>query len=572
MTRIGKGQVLRTVALALSMGLIWATAACGAPQGQEPTKAQPPATRPSGNVALFAPSDGITISQHTPLNKWAKLLPEVTNALRDEGFGKGSITTKTSDSLDTQSREVQDYVVDGLTQAGAKGKKDSAAKAKETTLVIAPVIEASDATRQYGDYTRSDYPISKTDNDHGDKDQADGQRRDGAGTNGGDPADKGGKDSQDSQDAALRRLVSSLNLAKEAGAHVILLSNPLDGFNPDLFVNMSTPEEIGAVQAKEMVNKLALDKASSKNPKSIELLLPYTLSQSDGQVGRGTDGKGSSDSGEGSQADAQGQEPAELEDAFASRAFAGVWQVLQPYFKAGKAYSPSNCLTAESKTEDWTNCALDADKSSKIREQLDKRLAMTSKADAHTRIDGIICMNDYVVSGVIEELDALGYVGSSADVNPTITLPDLVGSITGKHDLTRHAVPDPQSPDDQGTEDQSAGGNSDRHAANQSGDQAAKWPVLVGYGAYLDTIAQIVNGKEWMTALEDRQAMSAGIAVASKALNQGKDVHQLAGMESTSMNGGQVPMLHKPLLAVSASNLKDILIDPGYISLADAGL
>lgn len=32
------------------------------------------------------------------------------------------------------------------------------------------------------------------------------------------------------------------------------------------------------------------------------------------------------------------------------------------------------------------------------------------------------------------------------------------------------------------------------------------------------------------------------------------------------------PTISEPLLAVSASNLKSALIDPGYISLADAGL
>ena len=37
-------------------------------------------------VAIFTPSDGITLSQHTPLNKWAKLVPDITSELKKQGF------------------------------------------------------------------------------------------------------------------------------------------------------------------------------------------------------------------------------------------------------------------------------------------------------------------------------------------------------------------------------------------------------------------------------------------------------------------------------------------------------
>ena len=63
---------------------------------------------------MFTPSDGITLNQQTPLNKWAKLTPNLTKALTSAGFKKGDISHTTSDSLDKQSRAIQDYVVNHL--------------------------------------------------------------------------------------------------------------------------------------------------------------------------------------------------------------------------------------------------------------------------------------------------------------------------------------------------------------------------------------------------------------------------------------------------------------------------
>ena len=35
----------------------------------------------AGGVAVFTPSDGITLNQQVPLNKWAKLVPDLAKAL-----------------------------------------------------------------------------------------------------------------------------------------------------------------------------------------------------------------------------------------------------------------------------------------------------------------------------------------------------------------------------------------------------------------------------------------------------------------------------------------------------------
>lgn len=100
---------------------------------------------------MFTPSDGITLNQQVPLNKWAKLVPDLTKALVDAGFKKGDINHTTSDSLDKQSRAIQDFVVDHLSN-NTTDDSGIAIAPDNMTLLVAPVVEADASTRQYGDY------------------------------------------------------------------------------------------------------------------------------------------------------------------------------------------------------------------------------------------------------------------------------------------------------------------------------------------------------------------------------------------------------------------------------------
>ena len=171
--------------------------------------------------------------------------------------------------------------------------------------------------------------------------------------------------------------------------------------------------------------------------------------------------------------------------------------------------------------------AYDAAKEGSTAKVLDKRLAKTDGQSTLTRIDGIITMNDYIASEVVKELDDLGYTGSAADINPQITISGIVGNITGKKDLSRDAVPDPiKSPEN---------------------DNA--------------------NG------MEDRQTIATDIAQACAKLNKDEALNSMPSIRNSEVGGvKKIPTISEPLLAVSASNLKSALIDPGYISLADAGL
>lgn len=541
--------VLRLITLIACTAMTLSLSAC---TSDEETDKQSSGTESSsnqtvGSVAVFTPSDGVTISGNTPLNKWTKFVPELTDALRNEGFIKKNITTSSADSLDKQSRDIQDYVVNHVSAANASSTNDTSANnADDVTLIVAPVTSADDTTRQYGDYVSTTITTATSDTSN---------------------SDTSSDDTTSDKRQALERLTSALMLAQENGMHVIMLANTIEGFQPNAYVRMSTAEMIGTIQALKLVNKLALDTVSKDNPKNIEVLVPYTPRTSAGSGVGAVLGLPSADNNEST-------EPTEEGAKFAQEAFAGAWSVLQPYFKSGKAVSSSGLLTADTTADDWRNVAFACTKQEDAGAVLRKRLDMTSRDDTHTRIDGIIAMNDYTAAGVVTELTDLGYTGSAADINPSITISGIVENITGKKDLQRNKVPDPiKAPEtDTDTSKEDTTDNSDVDSTVEQTN--ARWPIVTGYGAYVDVMPQIVAGQQWMTATEDRNSLAKDTAQACRLLNTGTALTSstLSALSSSKVNGKDTPAISEDLLAVSAYNLKAALIDPGYITLAEAGL
>ena len=311
-------------------------------------------------------------------------------------------------------------------RAGLRGesRQQHQRRSDKTTLVVAPVADTTESDRQYGDYVSHAITWNGSSSD---------------------------EDAQDYAQSA-ERLVSALQLAQNEGMKVVLVSNTLQGFTPDVYVPMTTAEQIGQLQAKQLVSKLELDKTSSDNPKHIEVLLPYDAANESGSTADAT---------------------------FAQGVFKGIWSVLGPYFKDGKAVSPSGTLTSSSTESDWVSVAFDAAKSERVKSTLAGRLGMDKDTSRHTRIDGIISCNDYVAGYASEELNDLGYTGSAADINPSITISGIVDNITGKKDLKKQSVPDPaQAPE-------SDDGDSDTEDTSDSLDeQNSQWPIITGYGAY----------------------------------------------------------------------------------------
>ncbi|OZG59917.1 hypothetical protein BLEM_2092 [Bifidobacterium lemurum] len=545
----------RLTALMAAAGLLIGLGACssaddGQSENPDPSNTTVSTGAEDGAVAIFTPADGITISQHTPLNKWAKLVPEITDALEAEGMSGDRIESFTSDSLDRQSRAVQDYVVDHLSADG-----DDDVEAQHTTLLVAPVVQTDDSTRQYGDYIRqelahddedtdgaadgTDADSSEDDNDTADGSDASGESLE---TDEADPEESESERVAEENRQAADRLVSALRLAQESGMHVVLMANTIEGYAPDAFVSFSDARSIGQLQAQNLAAKLELDKVSKDNPKYVEVMLPY-------------DPQPSSTNGDETDTDSSA--------TFAQEAFAGIWSVLGPYFESGVLRSPSGILTASSTADDWSLVAYDASEDNATGSELANRLDVENSDSGHTRIDGVIAMNDYVASDVIDELEALGYTGSAADINPSITISGIVDNITGKKDLAREAVPDPiKAPD---TDDADAD-------TRDEAERDAQWPLVTGYGAYVDSMPDLVSGKQWMTGLEDRKTLAEDTARACVLLNTGKTLDDMESVSTTTIADKETPTISESLLAVSASNLKAELITPGYITMAEAGL
>ncbi|MCX8672411.1 hypothetical protein J3T91_02610 [Bifidobacterium sp. B4001] len=526
------------LALLVCLFMVASAGACGpamiggkpsspnAPQSQATSTA---AAEVPGRVAIFTPSDGITLSQHTPINKWAALVPELKAALTKEHLSGKRIDAYTSGNLEDQSKELQDYVVNRLSERKA-GKT-----AEPTTLVVAPMTSPDSITRQYGDY------ISKSLD-------------------------------TDARDKASARLVSSLRLAAGAGMHLVLLANQVPGIQPDLFVQLSDARAIGQMQADKLASKLELDKASKNNPCRIEILLPNRTAETSS-----SDASSADKDAEASQAQQGRQEEQDAQSSFPAQAFAGIWQVLGPYFRDGRAVSPSGRLQADSTEKDWQTVTFDPGKDAAATgKELATRLAMSDGTKTRTEVDGILAMNDFIVSGVVSELGDLGYRGTSADVNPEISISGIVGSMAGRQDLHRQRVPkpaqDPATRNQTGSDADSSQQTTGKTQETTPSDDHAAWPIISGYGAYVDNIPQIVDGRQWMTGLEDRLGLAADIAKACIGLNSQGKVPAMNTIQAINQNGKQVRRLSRPLVAVSASNLKATLIDTGYIKPADAGL
>ncbi|MFU0541914.1 hypothetical protein CJ214_00295 [Peptoniphilus lacrimalis] len=572
MIRTHKHILRKTIAVIAASTMLLAICACGSSAQNASPSAKAQVNH--GNVIVFTPSDGLNLSRKTPLSTWDNLVPEIVKSLKKQGFSSNAITTKSSNSLYNQSQDIQDYVVNTITslnpKSNAKNTKSKSAKTNvknlqdsakkqlsKTTIVVAPWTNKN-GHNNYGDYVTQ--PDSNSD-------QLD-------------------EDDLKNQEEAENRLSSALELAKKAGMHVVMLSRLSKGFKPDILFNLSSAQRIGEIQAYTLVQKLALNQASKDNPKSVEVLLPCHNQKQNVHFHVGINKRTINSE------DSLYKTP-DFDDEFSKLAFEGIWKVLKPYFESGLMFSPSGKLNKNSTENDWKNVAIDADNSDSVKAELEFRLIEknSSKATPTKHVDGIIALEDQVAMQTESALEELGYKGSSADINPSFTLPDIIGNFIGKRNLSKKRVPLPSSVKNNKLKKQKANKKSNKNKNTQDNDQNtnqdsqseyantivndSKWPIITGYGAYKDALPNLVNGKQWMTSIENIQKISSDVAKQCNSLNTTGKITQLEDVtifvnNSDSQKG--VPVANEDILAISATNLKALLIDPGYVTLADAGL
>lgn len=597
--------------LAALATMLLAVSSCGTPAQTTTTPTKLP-QKNHGNVVIFTPSDGLALTRHKPLSTWDRLVPELVKGLKNKGFNDTAIVTKTSSSLAEQSQDVQDYVVNLLTPLQHAGKNRKATKHSDdtntklrkqlskTTLVIAPWSNKN-GNNNYGDYatlpaaleqtpspnvTSQDkqgddtHPQQNDKQSHKDlaqksadqsedkqtQDQENHKRMDSFNNEANSAGDQSAKNAL----RAEKRLATSLQLAKKAGVHVIMIARTVPGFQPDVLFHLSDAKSIGETQAATLVQKLALDRATQDNPRYIEVLLPCHNQKNINAHASTQTNKNTESNGNHTESTNE-DNPLGLDDEFAKEAFSGIWKVLRPYFASGTLLSSSGTLHTNSTENDWMNVAFDADDPEAVKKELTNRITTNDHqfTPSLRHVDGIIAMDDQIALQTAKTLSDLGYEGSAADINPSFTLPDVIGNFIGKRNLTKRPVPAPKnSPNHKENQEQA-----DTEAAKKDDSQLKQWPAITGYGAYKNIMPNIVNGKQWMTTIENQAKISQDIVATCDSLNTtGKLSRSIATTPTNLGNGVSVPTIYEQLLAVSATNLKARLIDPGYISLADAGL
>lgn len=597
--------------LAALATMLLAVSSCGTPAQTTTTPTKLP-QKNHGNVVIFTPSDGLALTRHKPLSTWDRLVPELVKGLKNKGFNDTAIVTKTSSSLAEQSQDVQDYVVNLLTPLQHAGKNRKATKHSDdantklrkqlskTTLVIAPWSNKN-GNNNYGDYATLPAALEQTPSpnvtsqdtqgDDAHPQQNDKQSHKNLAQKSADQAED--KQTQDQENhkrmdsfnneansagdqsaknalRAEKRLATSLQLAKKAGVHVIMIARTVPGFQPDVLFHLSDAKSIGETQAATLVQKLALDRATQDNPRYIEVLLPCHNQKNINAHASTQTNKNTESNGNHTESTNE-DNPLGLDDEFAKEAFSGIWKVLRPYFASGTLLSSSGTLHTNSTENDWMNVAFDADDPEAVKKELTNRITANDHqfTPSLRHVDGIIAMDDQIALQTAKTLSDLGYEGSAADINPSFTLPDVIGNFIGKRNLTKRPVPAPKnSPNHKENQEQA-----DTEAAKKDDSQLKQWPAITGYGAYKNIMPNIVNGKQWMTTIENQAKISQDIVATCDSLNTtGKLSRSIATTPTNLGNGVSVPTIYEQLLAVSATNLKARLIDPGYISLADAGL
>jgi ABC-type xylose transport system substrate-binding protein len=523
-------SVLLGLAIPFVAFALLSSTACGSPATG--TTDDTPATSIAPKEMTFGiifPDDLIPNPLNPPTNSWSSLSADVSDALTHGDFKASDIERFSSSTFDDQLDDINNFsqkLVDSTVP-------DAAGKA---VLFIAPFDDRDATTAQY------DQLLGNT---------AGGQ----------------------SDDA----IVDALSTLKAQGVKVITIGQNFDNFTPDAFIQTTDAYHIGVLEAVNLSEKIQLSTATAQSPKSIEIFLPLA-----------------------SDANVSGQ------------FFDGVWSILGTYFQKGTAIDPSGLLTSSSTSSSWPLLMVDTTSSDSLKNDIQKRFGQQQPPLTPPRLDGVIAGTDMVAAQIIQTLTDLSYVGTAADVNPDISIGNIIRTIGGQRDITKSevphpkAVPDasstpttPQAPDvsspdttdapnvpnaanlanpsnsaDSSNPSDAADGM-DSATGSSDAPEELRWPIVVGFGSDAVNLPAITSGHQWATGLVDQKGIASVCEEIGMRVSGGLSFKNAAGFTQTTIdkaNKTDVPSALKPLISVSASNLKKALVDNGYISASQAGL
>lgn len=285
-------------------------------------------------------------------------------------------------------------------------------------------------------------------------------------------------------------------------------------------ISLPSMYEIGQMEASSLLKKIKNYHLSEITPFPLLIFLPFTPASEQSQ-----------------------------EDCH--ELFNGMWSQLSSYFEKKLIYDPAwngsnwKDLLVNVTTQSTLQAGI-----KKIIEQArveeNSYLSPLDEAIPSTllpNIGAVIASNDFVASQVGGILKNMGYQGTVTDANTSL-------SVGGEQKVVKKQAP-PAPSHLMGTE-------SDKLVAEAliKERKAQSWPILIGYGALLPSLQNVVNAREWSTGFVDRSALASDIANACMKYEKG-----------TSPSAQSVPAI-----IVDENNFKQTLIETGFVSPDQAGL
>lgn len=214
------------------------------------------------------------------------------------------------------------------------------------------------------------------------------------------------------------------------------------------------------------------------------------------------------------------------------RYFDQLWKRIQPYFAKGYLKSNTGLLNKETTAKDYIGVAIteDGDKAAGVMHNWLDKFYKTDD-EAH-KLDFIFAQSDALSRGAVRACVESGWNASSS-----------------------------------------------------------RWPIITGFGAERITASDIVEQKQAMSIAYDSNSLAVGIAqylfdyaVSAKTLGSDETINNTALNEALDTNTGDVyfsqtqisgaleNMLIARPITITSENIKELLVDKGYISPQDAGL
>ena len=291
---------------------------------------------------------------------------------------------------------------------------------------------------------------------------------------------------------------------------------------PGAAVSVPLPSmyDVGQLEASSLLEKIKNYRLTSVTPFPILLLIPYDPSSA-----------------------------SSLQDGH--ELFEGMWSKLSPYFEKNLISDPAW------NGQNWQDLLIDASSKASVEEGFKKVVseAQTKENAALSplktppsksllpNIGAILASNDFVASQVGGVLKDLGYQGTVADADTSLSQSNSQESV---------AKEEPPAP----AENMGEKAKEEVAEALVKERKAQSWPILIGFGALSSSLSDVVNAREWSTGLVDRSAFASTVAASCMKEESGERPSPQA----------------VAAVAVDENNFKRLLIEPGLVSPTQAGL